>query len=157
MSIVEKLLRKESPYVIPRISLRGETAEKFQKFVRITKLHPDQVAAAIIDEVLATDAGINAVLGKAARPAPAKGRPVKKAAARKPAPVKAKAKKAKPVLGPVQKLAIQIASIKKVVTGKVYTEFNEKHADKIKGLKPDEVRALRLKWLQGELARLKKK
>jgi hypothetical protein len=54
-------------------------------------------------------------------------------------------------------LLVTMAKIRKTTTGGVSAEFNKTMRSKIKGLKPAEVREIKIKWLQDEIAKSRSK
>lgn len=54
-------------------------------------------------------------------------------------------------------LLVTMAKIRRTTTGGVSAEFNKSMRSKIKGLKPAEVREVKIKWLQDEISKNKSK
>ena len=48
-----------------------------------------------------------------------------------------------------------MAKIRRTTTGGVSAEFNKAMRSRIKGLKPAEIREVKIKWLTGEIAKNK--
>lgn len=68
MSVISKLLEQEQGFTIRQVRLRGETARRFQMFVKVTGLTPEIVAAAIVDDVVTNNPDFDAVIrGKGRR------------------------------------------------------------------------------------------
>lgn len=147
MSAIKRLLAHDPVYVVPEFPLRGETAEKFKRFIEITGLPPAVVAAAILDETVAKDPDLNAVV---------KSRKTAATASKAPPAAAAKPGRVKRPQSAAQKLAARVAALKHTVTGKVYLEFSQRYADKLKKMDKDDVKAARLAWLKAEAARLGK-
>jgi hypothetical protein len=54
-------------------------------------------------------------------------------------------------------LLVTMAKIRKTTTGGVSAEFNKTMRSRIKGLKPADVREVKIKWLQDEIAKSRSK
>ena len=139
MSVINKLLEQEQGFTIRQVRLRGETARRFQAFVKITKLSPEIVAAAIVDDVVTNNNDFDSVI---------RGKKVGSWTAGKKAPAGTPRKRSE-----VQRWAAQVAASRRTVVGKVYKEFSTKHAKQIKKWTPDEVKAARNAWLKKEASR----
>ena len=52
-------------------------------------------------------------------------------------------------------LLLELARLKRVTTGKIHSEFNKAHGEKLKGMKAPQVRELKKEWLRLQIAKLR--
>jgi hypothetical protein len=54
-------------------------------------------------------------------------------------------------------LLLELARLKKATTGKIHLEFNKTAGEKLKGMRPPQIREMKREWLKSQVAKYRKK